>query len=504
MQRVKELPLLVVLMALSGLAMLVPAAHAEVLQSHRVARAFLYAAVMVLVLAGMLGIVMRTGRHWGNARNQLLAVALPYLVLPPLLALPMLPEEGGGLLLRDAWFDMLGAFTTTGATIFGPPDLAPSVHLWRAMVGWLGGLYILVVALAVLMPLNLGGMEVVSGRTPGRSAALHQITEVAGFGARLMRFATGIAPLYAGMTLALWVLLMLAGETNLVALCHAMSTLSTSGISPVGGLSAGQAGPVGEVLIFAFLLLALSRWPLTRALGLQRNQPLWRDPELRAAALILAVVPVVILLRLWWGAAQAGAGGDIVAALRAWWGQLFMTLSFLTTTGFESEAWVAGNAWAHQPAAAAAFWGLAILGGGVATTTGGVRLLRVVALFRHSRDELQRLVHPGMVFGRYGTARQVAQQGVALAWVFFTLFALSLAATVGLLTLFGQDFENAMVLAIAALTNTAPVATILPELGQPWAAVDLPGRVVLGAAMILGRLDILAVLVLFLPGTWRG
>ncbi|MBL4927478.1 TrkH family potassium uptake protein [Fuscibacter oryzae] len=504
MQRLGELPLLVVLMVLTGLAMLVPAFHAEVLQAHRVARAFVYAAIMVFVLAGMLGIVIRPALRRPGARHQLLTVALPYLVLPPLLALPMLPEEGGGLQLRDAWFDMLAAFTTTGATIFGPPDLSPSVHLWRAMVGWLGGLYILVVALAVLMPLNLGGMEVLSGRTPGRGSGAAQITEVAGFGARLMRFSLRIAPLYAGMTLALWILLLLAGEDNLIALCHAMSTLSTSGISPVGGLAAGRAGWPGEVLVFAFLLLALSRWPLTRALGLQRAQPLWHDPELRAAALLLAVVPMVIVLRLWWGAAQAGAGADIAALLRAWWSELFMALSFLTTTGFESANWPQALAWAHQPAAAAAFWGLAILGGGVATTAGGIRLLRVVALFRHSRDELERLIHPNLVTGQYGAARQIARQGVALAWVFFTLFGLSLAATTGLLSLTGQGFENAMIMSIAALTNTAPVVSILPELGQPWAMVDLPGRIVLGAAMVLGRLDILAVLVLFLPDTWRG
>ena len=503
MQRVRELPLLVVLMALCGLAMLVPAIHAEISQSHRVARAFVYAAVTVLVLAGMLGIVVRPARRRPGARHQLLAVALAYVVLPPLLALPLLPEEGGGLQMRDAWFDMLAAFTTTGATIFGPADLSPSVHLWRAMVGWLGGLYILVVALAGLMPLNLGGMEVLTGRTPGRSGA-SQITEVAGFGARLMRFSLRIAPLYAAMTLALWILLLLAGEGNLVALCHAMSTLSTSGISPIGGLSAGQAGWLGEVLVFAFLLLALSRWPLTRALGLQRTQPLWHDPELRTAALLLAVVPGVIVLRLWWGATQAGAGADIAALLRAWWSELFMTLSFLTTTGFVSASWPQALAWAHQPAAAAAFWGLAILGGGVATTAGGIRLLRVVALFRHSQDELERLIHPNLVAGQYGVARQIARQGVALAWVFFTLFGLLLAATTGLLTMTGQGFENAMIMSIAALTNTAPVVSILPEMGQPWAAVDLPGRFVLGAAMVLGRLDILAVLVLLLPDTWRG
>jgi trk system potassium uptake protein TrkH len=504
MTRLKEIPLLVVLMGLAALGMLVPALHAEVMRAHDVARSFVYAAVMVFVLAGMLGFVLMAGPRRHSARSQLLAVAVPYVVLPPLFALPLVPIEGGGLPLRDAWFEMLAAFTTTGAAIYNAADLSPSVHLWRAMVGWMGGLYILIVSLAVLAPLNLGGTEVASGRTPGRSAAgTSQIIEVAGFGARLRRFSYGIAPMYIGLTLTLWVVLMLAGEVNLVALCHAMSTLSTSGISPVGGLAAGQSGWAGEVVIFAFLLLALSRWPLVYALGLSRHQPIWRDPELRTAAVILLIVPVLLLVRLWWGAALAGQGGDLAAAFQAWWGRLFMALSFLTTTGFESAALAPGEAWAHQPPSGAAFWGLAILGGGVATTAGGVKLLRVAALFRHSRDELQRLIHPNAIAGAYGGSRQIARQGIGFAWAFFMLFGLSIAVTTGALTLCGQNFESAVVLAIAALTNTAPLTATVPDLVQPWAAVDLPGRIVLGAAMVLGRLDILAVLVLFMPGTWR-
>lgn len=505
MQRLKELPLIVVLMALAGAAMLLPAAHAEMLRDYRISRAFLYAALMVWVLAAMLGIVLAGRRARPlQARGQILAVAAPYLLLPPLLALPLLPGEGGGLPFRDAWFEMLSAFTTTGATLYGPPDLPPSVHFWRALVGWLGGYYILVVALAVLAPLNLGGMEVASGRTPGRSAAgAAQITEVAGMQQRLARFAAGIFPIYGGMTLLLWVLLLLAGERNLVALCHAMSTLSTSGISPVAGLGGGSSGLAGEVLIFLFLLLALSRWPLLWALGLGRRRRLLQDAELRTAAVVLAVLPVLLLARLWWGAAQAGQGGNLAAALDAWWGRLFMTLSFLTTTGFESAAWRSGSAWAHQAPAGTAFWGLAILGGGIATTAGGVKLLRVATLFRHSVEEVQRLVHPNAVAGAFDGARQIAREGLFLAWVFFMLFATLIAGFTAALTLLGTSFEHGLILSLAALTNTGPLVSTMPDLVEPWAALGTPERIVLGAAMIAGRLDTLALLVLLMPDTWR-
>lgn len=505
MQRLRELPLLVVLMALCGAAMLLPAAHAEMLHDHRVARTFVYAAVMVWVLAAMLAFALAGQRPPLRARGQILTVAAPYLVLPPILALPLLSGEGGGLPFRDAWFEMLSAFTTTGASLYGPPDLTRSVHLWRALVGWLGGFYILVVALAVLAPLNLGGMEVVSGRTPGRGASgASQITEIAGMAERMARFAAGIFPIYGGLTLLLWIGLLMAGEVNLVALIHAMSTLSTSGISAVGGLKAGTSGLAGELLIFAFLALALTRLPLVWALGLGRTGRVTQDPELRTALVILLVLPLFLLARLWWGAAASGQGGDFAAALNAWWGRMFMSLSFLTTTGFESASWAPGSAWAHQHPAGTAFWGLAILGGGIATTAGGVKLLRVAALFRHSTDELNRLVHPNSVAGAFGGSRLIAREGIFLAWVFFMLFAMLIAVFVALLTLLGESFESALVLTLAALTNTGPLVTTMPDLVLPWASLGSAERVVLGAAMVVGRLDTLAVVVLLLPDTWRG
>ncbi|MBL9055848.1 MAG: TrkH family potassium uptake protein, partial [Rhodobacteraceae bacterium] len=335
MARLRDTPLLILLMALAGAAMLLPAGHAAILRDHALARAFLYAAMMVAVLCVMLALALAGRRFRPTARGQLATVAAVYLVLPPLLALPLLPDEGGGLRFGDAWFEMLSALTTTGATLYAPDDLTATVHLWRAFVGWLGGFYSLVVALAVLAPLNLGGMEVVSGRTPGRSQGGVQIVEVAGIRQRMARFALQLLPAYGGLTLLLWLLLIFAGDASLVALCHAMSTLATSGISPVGGLQGGQAGLAGEGLVALFLLFALSRRLLSLGQG-QGSRPLTRDAELRTAAVILALVVGLLLMRQWAAAWRLGQGEDLGAALGALWGNLFMALSFLTTSGFES------------------------------------------------------------------------------------------------------------------------------------------------------------------------
>lgn len=503
MTRIRELPLLVVLMAMAGVAMLLPAAHAEIMGDHALARAFLYTALMIAVLCGMLAIATAGRQTRISARSQLATVAAVYLVLPPLLALPMLPEEGGGMPFGAAWFEMLSSLTTTGATLFAPDDLAPTVHLWRALIGWAGGFYTLIVALAVLAPLNLGGMEVVSGRTPGRGAqGVGQIVQVAGMRARMLRFAEALFPAYGGLTLLLWLLLIFAGEDSLVAFCHAMSTLSTSGISPVGGLQGGAAGVWGEGLIFVFLLLALSRRPLSLALGRGGGGPFRADAELRTAVVILGWVTGLLLLRQWVAAIELGQGGDFAAALGALWGTLFTALSFLTTTGFESTSWLRASGWTGLPPAGMVLWGLAIVGGGIATTAGGVKLLRVAGLFRHATHELDRVIHPNAVSGTMG-ARQIARHGTFLAWVFFMLFALSIAAVTGALTLTGQPFEPALIHAISALTNTGPLAAQIAALPADWQDLDAAGRLIIGAAMVVGRLETLAILALLLPDSWR-
>ena len=152
---------------------------------------------------------------------------------------------------------MLSCLTTTGATLFDRPQLLPEpVHLWRALVGWMGGLMVLVTAFAILAPLNLGGFEIgqagAGTREGGRSGTIDEASR------RILRRAATGGPIYGGLTGALAVVLILAGDRPFVAVCHAMATLSTSGISPVAGLDGARSGRLGEIAIALFLLPAVS------------------------------------------------------------------------------------------------------------------------------------------------------------------------------------------------------------------------------------------------------
>lgn len=504
MRRIPDLPLLVILAGVAAVAMLLPALHAMVLRDYPVARVFLYGSVVTLTLATLTGIATSPWRPRDPPRGLLAAMVLAYLVLPPIFALPFHQALRGDAPFHGAWFEMVSAFTTTGATLYDPQALGPSMHLWRSLVGWLGGLFVLVSAVAILAPLNLGGFEVVTGGAVGQVSGVGAAAGRAGPASeRMLRHAVVIFPVYGALTLLLWLLLLLAGDDSLVALCHAMGTLSSSGISPVGGLSGGSSGILGEMLMLVFFILAISRRAFVGTALAVASTPLRRDPELRVAAVFLMVLPAVQFLQHWTGLAIEGGDISALEGLLAFWGAIFTTLSFLTTTGFASVYWETSREWAGPGSSGLILLGLAMMGGGVATTAGGVKLLRVYALFRHGERELETLIHPHSVGGDGLLARRIRTEGARVAWIFFVLFALSIFLVMAALTLTGLDFEPAMIFAVSALSTTGQLAIVAGE--EPLHFGDLgaiPGGI-LALAMVLGRLETLALLVLLLPESWR-
>ncbi len=482
--------------------MFLPAAHASVLHHHAVARGFFYSGLMVLILAALVAVATAHGRARATPRGALAALVGAFFLLPAVFALPFhqaRPETP----LFDAWFEMVSCFTTTGATLYeGPGALAPSLHLWRALVGWFGGAFILVAGAAILAPLDLGGMEVATGRVPGRGG-ISRTARGAEPGERLTRHAAIILPAYTLLTVGLWLLLLVAGEEGLMAMTIALSTLSTSGILPGVPLRAAESGLLAEVFIFLFLLPALTRRSLPGTAHADRGLALWRDHEVKVAAVLLLLVPVVLLLRHWIAAIALDndTGGATLAG--AFWGGMFTALSFLTTTGFESASWDTARLWSGIPAPGLILVGLAMCGGGIATAAGGLKLLRLYALFRHGEHELHRIVHPNSVSGGGAVARRLAGEGAYAAWVFFMLFAVTLAAVIAALSLSGADFENAMILAVAAVTTTGPLASVAAEAPIRYSELETVVKAILAGAMIAGRIEVLALFALFAPSAWR-
>ncbi|HRW14620.1 MAG: TrkH family potassium uptake protein [Rhodobacteraceae bacterium] len=499
MSYLRRFPALVILILIGAALMLIPAVHAAQTGLWQVARVFFYHAAFFIALGCILGLATMNRVPRQPARYHLMTLLLAYVLLPVVLGAPLavlLP----GLGIGGAYFEMLSCLTTTGATLFDRPRLLPdTLHLWRALIGWSGGLMILVTAVAILAPLNLGGFEIGQdgiGLRGGRSGGT--IDEAS---KRILRQAGQIAPVYAGFTGFLALCLIFAGARPFVALCHAMAVLSTSGISPVGGLEGGQSGRLGEMAILPFFLLAVSHRAMS--FDLRRGHRLaLTDPQIQLMLISVLSVTLLLFLRSFIGAAEIDRQDSPFRALQAIWGSLFTVLSFLTTTGFESPDWRAMQLWSHLPDPGTILLGVAVMGGGIATTAGGVKLLRLYALYRHGLRELDLLVHPSSV-ARHGQGdRVVSENGPRIAFVFLMLFLVSLGILMIAFSLTGLEFDQSLALGIASLTTTGPAIRTLGG-GASYGDLDSWARVLFATGMIVGRMETIVIIALFNPAYWR-
>lgn len=495
----RQFPAFVLVLLAAALMMLVPAAQAATVAQWDVSRAFLYHGVFLAIVGVILGIATRDRIPKVPARYHLFTLLLVYALMPVALAMPLrqlVPQLG----FEAAYFEMLSCLTTTGATVFDRPRFLPdAVHLWRGLVGWAGGFVILVTAFAILAPINLGGFEIRreggDQSESGRRGSIEMATR------RILRITGIIGPLYAATTAVLALGLILLGDRPLVAAIHAMSTLSTSGISPVGGLEGTGSGRAGEIAIALFLLPAVTYRFLVFAYR-GREWPGLTDPEIQLMMICVLGVTVLLFLRSFIGAVEIERQDNLAAVAQAIWGSLFTVLSYLTTTGFVSHDWRAMQLWSGLPDPGIILLGVSVMGGGIATTAGGIKLLRLYALYRHGLQEMDVLVHPSSL-GRHGQGDQhTSQRGSRIAFVFLMLFLSSVGISMIVLSALDLDFQTSLTLSIAALTTNGPAIGTLGT-GLGYGDLGTAARLVLCIGMIVGRMEALVLLALFNPAYWR-
>lgn len=490
--------ILVVLMAVTAAAMLLPAAVGFTLREHALARAFLYSSVLLGGITTLLYLATRAvSRVPRSMAHPFSILTLTYFLLPCLMAIP-LTEAVPGISFGDAWFEMLSAFTTTGASVL-EGEVSRSLHLWRATVSWGGGLFILVSVMALLAPLNLGGVELFRGQFSDgtspvqdfRRATLGEVDAQDRTLQRLRDQVRLVAPFYTGLTLLLWVALSMAGNPPLIALMLAMSTVSTSAIAPEGALTS----VLSESLIACVMVFALSRrfWPGARALA-EAGSRKRHDPELLLATGVITIVVGAMVFRSVFVHSSLSFSDQLAMI----WAHGFTALSFLTTTGFVSTASGGLETVFSGPSGMVAL-GLALFGGGVATTAGGLKLLRIVALGWQAQREVSKLVYPESIGGDGPRLRALRREGAFSAWLFLMIFIFSLTILSATLTISGLTLEDALVFSVAALTTTGPLPEIAASAPLQWTGLSDLQKTLLGVGMLMGRLELLLLISVF----WR-
>ena len=263
-----------------------------------------------------------------------------------------------------------------------------------------------------------------------------------------------------------------------------------------------SSGIWAEVLIVIFFTLALSRvfWAPEKTTGFAKG--FLRDAELRLAIWITILLSCVLFIKQVASSTAPLAEYGPEGLLALIWGNLFTILSFLSTTGWSSQYWQPIAPLSNPGIPGFLFLGLGLIGGGIATTAGGVKLLRFYILYLNALREVGRLVHPSSVGKTKSQNQHDLGQGAFAAWIFFMLFGLSLAAITLVLAASGLSFETALALCVSAISTTGPALMMVIE--GPFDMIALSGlaKAILCLAMVLGRLEILVILALLRPEIW--
>ncbi|QPH52994.1 TrkH family potassium uptake protein [Pontivivens ytuae] len=382
----------------------------------------------------------------------------------------------------DAFFEAMSGLTTTGSTIYSDLDqLSRGTLLWRALLQWMGGVGIIVFALAFLPMLKVGGMQLF------RSEAFDTFGKIL---PRAAEIAGSISGIYLVLTLACALSYGAAGMGLFDAITHAMTTVATGGFANYNNSFAAFT-PAAEYMAAIFMILA--SLPFVRYIQLVAgaHQPLFHDSQIRAFLAILA--GAVLVLALW---QTAVSEQPTEPAFRK---ALFNATSIMTGTGYASANY---NLWGSFPVAVIFLIGL--IGGCAGSTCCSVKVFRFQLLFAALVSQIRQLHSPSGVFRPRYEGRTVADDVMSSVVAFFVMFMLTLGVVTAILGLMGLDMITALSGAATAVANIGP--GLGPEIGPAGNFAGLPDQAkwVLAMAMLIGRLELMSVYVLFTVAFWRG
>ena len=453
-----------------------------------------FASIVAIVSGGLVMLFTRNHTKEMNKREGYIVVAFGWIIMTLSGTLPYLFTESIPS-FTNAFFETMSGYTTTGATILNDIEAVPKgVLFWRSLTHWIGGMGIIVLAIAILPLLGIGGMQLFAAEAPGPSTdKLHP---------RITDTAKRLWLIYFGYTAAETLFLNLAGMSFFDAINHSMATLSTGGFSTKNASVAyWNHEPLIQYIIILFMFLAGTNFVLSYFAFKGRVQKIIKDEEFklyyRFVIIFTIIAALIIYFRtditvstinhpLVWGKGE----GAIRHAL-------FQVLTGITTTGFITADYTTWTSFLMV-----FFFGLMFLGGSAGSTSGGVKVVRHLLMIKNGFLEFKRTLHPNAIVPvRYNT-KAVSGDIVFNILAFFILYMLSFIVGALVFSTFQIDFQSSIGLSASSLGNIGPALgqfgpvnnyAILPPLAKWWSSF----------LMLIGRLELFTVLILFTPFFWR-
>ena len=439
---------------------------------------FIYTFLFVFFL-GLIGWFFSRGddRELGQ-KDGFIIITFFWLVLSFAGSIPFIISGMGFI---DSFFESMSGITTTGATILtGLDSLPESILFYRQLLQWMGGMGLIVLAIAVMPLLGIGGGQLYKTEIPGAMND-QKMTP------RIKETAQALWAIYLGLTICCAFLYFLAGMNPFDAISHSLSTVSIGGFSTHDESIGYFNSSFIEAICIIFMLLSAFSFTL-HYFAIYKKKPLkyFYDPELRFFLSIMALIFVISLLINQFSNNNGGSIKDL----------LFHSVSIVTTTGFST-----GDPSEWHSSIGFLFLVGAFIGACSGSVGGGVKSWRVLIMINYARINLMKMIHPNAVISLKIGSKTVEDEVATSVWGFFSIYVISFMVLLLALLMTGLDFESSFSAIGACLNNLGPG---LGEVSQTYQSVTPAGKLILSFAMILGRLEIFTLLVLFTPMFWRG
>ncbi len=395
----------------------------------------------------------------------------------------------------NAFFETMSGYTTTGASILDDIESIPEgVLLWRSLTHWIGGMGIIVLAIAILPLLGIGGMQLFTAESPGPSTAKLK--------PRITDTAKRLWFIYAGLTFAEAILLKIAGMNLFDAVNHALSTMATGGFSTKNASAAyWNDTPIIQYILILFMFLAGMNFVLSYFAFKGKVQKVLQDEEFRWYIGFLAAFTLLTSLVIYFKADLALSSIDHPqiwgAAESAFRHALFQVLAIVTTTGFVTADY---TLW--TPFLTVFFFGMFFLGGSAGSTAGGVKVMRHMLMIKNSIQELKRNLHPHAILTIRFNSHMVRKKIVFNILGFFILYLLSFILGAVVLAFMGLDLITALGGSATSLGNIGPSFGSLGPVNN-FNGIPAAAKWWCSFLMLIGRLELFTVLILFTPYFWK-
>ena len=469
-----------VLLTTLSLAMTVPAI-ADAATGHADWQVFLAAAGLTLFVGVALVLTTRTADTRVGVRQAFLLTTLSWVTTAAFAALPFTFAELG-LSYTDAFFEAMSGLTTTGSTVIVGLDTAPpGILLWRALLQWLGGIGIIVMAVAVLPMLRVGGMQLFRTESSDQSEkVLPRATQLAG----------AIGSIYFALTAVCAAAYFFAGMGGFDAMAHAMTTIATGGFSTTDG-SLGRFDDAAVEWV-AVVFMIVGSLPFVLYLQVVRGRPMALLSDQQVHWFLGVVVVIVAVVTLLFAITN---DSGLWAAVRP---STFNAISIITGTGYATAPF---DTWGGF--AVTIFFLAMFVGGCAGSTTCGIKIFRFQVLYATAAAHVSRLLHPHGVFIPRYNRRPISDEVALSVMSFFFFYVLVFVVLAVLLGITGLDFLTALSGAATAISNVGP--GLGPVIGPDgsFAPLSAAAKWILSAGMLLGRLELFTILVLVVPAFWR-